>query len=63
MMITEESDQISANKDQIVATMQRRLNLQNEEIKRRQQVIERLEFELLREKRFKHLEHICENCN
>ena len=44
-------------------SMERRLNLQQEEIQRRQQVIERLERELLREKRFKHTEHICENCN
>ena len=50
-------------RDLYVKSMERRLNLQQEEIQRRQQVIERLERELLREKRLKHTEHICENCN
>ena len=35
----------------------------SDEIKRRQEIIEKLELELLRERRLKHSDHICENCN
>ena len=65
MMISEEAGAMTSKleKDQYVKSMERRLNIQQEEIQRRQSVIDRLEKELLREKRFKHIEHICENCN
>ena len=49
--------------EQYVRSMERRITIQQEEIQRRQQLIDRLERELLREKRFKHSEHICENCS
>ena len=50
-------------RDLYVAAIENRLNIQSNDIKRYQQVIERLERELLREKRFNHAEHKCENCN
>lgn len=37
--------------------------MQEEEIMKRQMAIDRLERELMREKRFKHSDHICDNCN
>lgn len=65
MTIKEESH--IADKDQYVQNlhkaMQRQLEMQNAEMKRRQEKIERLEAELLREKRYKHTDHICEQCN
>ena len=50
-------------KTSVVLALERKLSLQQEEIARRQTVIERLEAELLREKRVKHANHICENCS
>ena len=43
--------------------MERKYAIAQDEIKRRQQAIDRLEAELLREKKSKHIDHICENCN
>jgi len=61
MMVLE--NPISQEKDIYVKIMERRLNLQQEEIKRREEIIERLEAELLKIRRNKHVDHICENCS
>ena len=57
-------EEISEQERQLyVAAIENRLHIQADEIKRRQYVIDRLEKELLRERRIKHVDHVCENCS
>ena len=46
-----------------VKNIEGKLATQTEENRRREEIIKKLENELLRERRLKHSDHICENCH
>ena len=56
-------DMTDFDRQNYVKHIEGRLASCSDEIKRRQEIIEKLEMELLRERRLKHSDHICENCH